>query len=267
MTIVVATTLHAYVTDSQDTSEAWLYNAEAIADSHPDGVVFFAAIELDARGLAPFASLLRRLNTLALHPSVTGVDHWMFSFDDGATEIRTDNRLRRITMGQNMANDYAMSAGASHLLFCAADCAPPPDVLPKLLEMNHPLVGPEIPTYCLTGPTPTRTVWITNAGKRVTEPFGHTIVHEDAEPLYPFPVQEHMASAACILLARDVFRQLRWRADGDAGMTDDPCLHHDALHLLGIPTYVRKDCVARHYPECIGSIEGRHSVEARTVHR
>lgn len=269
MTIVVATTLHAYVTDSQDTSEAWLYNAEAIADSHPDGVRFFAAIELDGRGLAPFASLLRRLNTLALHPSVTGIDHWTFSFDDGATEITTENRLRRITMGQNMANDFAMSAGASHLLFCAADCAPPPDVLPKLLEMNHPLVGPEIPTYCLTGPKPIRTVWITDTGERLTQPaVGTTIVDEDAEYLYPdFPVQEHMASAACILLARDVFRQLRWRADGDAGMTDDPCLHHDALNLLGIPTYVRKDCVARHYPECIGSIEQRHPGTKRQIVR
>lgn len=272
--IVVATTLHAYVTDQQDTSEAWLYNAEKIAESHPEGVVFFAALELDARGLAPFGSLLRRLNTLALHPSVTGVDHWTFSFDDGATEIRTDNRLRRITMGQNMANDFAMSAGASHLLFCAADCAPPPDVLPKLLEMNHPLVGPEITTYCLSGPEPmvhSEDCRCEGTGRMggglpgVYEPCWNG-GDEVIVPRFPdFPVQEHMASAACIMLARDVFRQLRWRADGDAGMTDDPCLHHDALHLLGIPTYVRKDVFARHYPESIGPIESRG--HDRSIHR
>lgn len=281
--IVVATTLHAYVTDSQDTSEAWLYNAEKIADSHPDGVVFFAAIELDGRGLAPFASLLRRLNTLALHPSVTGIDHWTFSFDDGATEIRTDNRLRRITMGQNMANDYAMSAGASHLLFCAADCAPAGDVLPKLLELDHPICGPEIPTYCLSGPVPEAEGLpeepcpgkCQGRGVIYQGPMGYEMTCPECDgagyvhgPMFPdFPVQEHMASAACILLGREVFRQLRWRSDGDMGMTDDPCLHHDALNLLGIPTYVRKDCVARHYPECIGSIEQRHPGNKRQIVR
>lgn len=250
--IVVATTLHAYVTDQADTSLAWLYNAEAIAASHPEGVTFFAALEMDGRGLAPFQPLLDRLSELETS------DYWTFSFDDHATEIRTDNRVRRITMGQNMANEFAMSVGASHLLFCAADCAPDGDVLPKLLELDHPICGPEITTYVLSGPTPIRTVWITSTGERLTQvEVGRTYVDEDAEPLFPFPVQEHMASAACILLARDVFRRLRWRSDGDAGMTDDPCLHQDALELLGYPTYVRKDVYARHYPEAIGPIESR----------
>lgn len=261
--IVVATTLHAYVTDQADTSLAWLYNAEAIAASHPEGVQFFAALELDARGLDPFAPLIARMSEIRnkLRDDIDlpwrDYDYWTFSFDDHATEIRTDNRVRRITMGQNMANDYAMSVGASHLLFCAADCAPDPDVLPKLLELDHPICGPEIPTYCLSGPTPTVTKLHGVSGDAV----------EVDEPLFPFPVQEHMASAACILLARDVFRQLRWRSDGDAGMTDDPCLHHDALTYLGIPTYVRKDVFARHYPEAIGSIESRHPGDARRIHR
>lgn len=277
MTLVVATTLHAYVTDQKDTSEAWLYNAEAIAASVDDDVVFFAALEVDGRGLVPFSNLLARLGEIETATGDGSTAWWTFRFDDGADEITGANRLRRITTGQNMANTFADDIGASHLLFCAADCAPDPDVLPKLLEMDHPIVGPEIGTYCLSGDVPLaegRTVYCENCR-------GTGVYYQGASefsctrcegtgwlrgPLYPnFPVQEHMASAACILLAREVFSKLRWRTDHDAGMTDDPCMHHDALHLLGYPTYVRKDVHARHYPEAIGPIEGRgHDM---TVHR
>ncbi|MFM7553326.1 MAG: hypothetical protein ACKO7Q_10900, partial [Actinomycetota bacterium] len=38
----------------------------------------------------------------------------------------------------------------------------------------------------------------------------------------------------------------------DTNMSDDPAYHHDALHYLGIPTYVRHDCIAKHFPESVG---------------
>ena len=267
--IVVATTLHAYVTDQAATSQSWLLHAEAIRDSVDDEVRFFAALEVDARGLEPFGPLIELLIAANGGDHLSGHLYYTFSFDDHATEIGTANRLRRITMGQNICNEYADSVGASHLLFCAADCAPPPDVLPKRLEMDHPIVGPEIPTYCLSGPVPNRscpncdgTGWVVRSGVNEQDQCPD---HRTDLPLYPFPVQEHMASAACVLLGREVFTKLRWRTDRDAGMTDDPCLHHDALHLLGLPTYVRKDVVAKHYPEAIGAIETRG--HDRTVYR
>ena len=74
---------------------------------------------------------------------------------------------------------------------------------------------------------------------------------------YPFPVQAHMPTAAFVLIAREVFNRLRWRADGEAGMTDDPCYHHDAATLLGVEALVRKDCVGIHHPIRIGAIETR----------
>lgn len=287
--IVVATTLHAYVTDQVDTSQAWLYNAESIASSHPDGVRFFAALETDARGVEPFEPLLARMAHVAggtaVFPTIgdpplarvgmpDGADYWTFGFDDGADEITTANRLRRITTGQNMANMYADSVGASHLLFCAADCAPPPDVLPKLLELDHPICGPEIPTYCLAGPEPmihTTGCICEGTGQRWTGEAWPGASYEVCDetafliPRYPFPVQEHMASAACILLAREVFTKLRWRTDRDEGLTDDPALHRDSIRYLGYPTYVRKDVEASHYPEAIGAIETRgHDMK---VHR
>ena len=245
--IVVGTTLHAFAMHNPDQSLSGLMHAEAIADS-VDGheVRFFAALETDARGRDVFAPLRRRLDDAGV-----GHDEFWFSLDDGADEITTANRLRRITMGQNLANSYAQEHGADWLLFCAADCAPPPDVLPKLLELDHPICGPEIPTYCLSGPEPMIDSAFPGLG-----------------PLYPdFPVQEHMASAACILLARSVFAKLSWRVDRDEGWSDDPALWHDAQDLLGLPTYVRKDVIAQHYPECIGSMETRYPKHLRKVQR
>ena len=220
--VVVATTLAAFVMDQPDTWQAWLRNHQAIKASHPD-VRYFAALELDARGLAPFAPLLAEMEA-------AGAERWTFHLDDGRTTVTTENRLRHITMGQNLATDFSVSCGASHMLFLAADLEPPPDALPKLLEVDHPLVGGEVPTYCLSGP---------DVGG-----FG-------------FPVQRHMPTAAFVLVARSVFNVLRWRADGEAGMSDDPCYHHDARTLLGVDALVRKDCVGVHHPIRIGPVETR----------
>ena len=220
--IVVATTLAAFVMDQPDTWQAWLRNHDAIRASHPD-VRYFAAIEIDQRGLDPFAPLLDAL------AGAQG-DHWTFHLDDGRTEVTTANRLRHIVMGQNLATDCAVSCGASHLLFLAADLEPPPDALPKLLEVDHPMVGGEVTTYCLSGP--------------------------DVDG-YPFPVQRHMPTAAFVLIARPVFNVLRWRWDAEAGMSDDPAYHHDARELLGVDALVRKDCVGVHHPIRIGPVETR----------
>lgn len=220
--IVVGTTLAAFATDDPDTSEAWLRNAEAIIASHPD-VRYFAALQVDARGLDPFRWVLRRLGDV-------GGDHWAFMLDDGRTEVTTANRLRHITMGQNLVTDYAVDTGASHLLFLAADLEPPADCLPKLLEVDHPLVGGECTTYGL---------------------HGHDVGG------YPFPVQRHMPTAAFVLIAREVFNRLRWRYDPVEGRSDDPCYHFDARTLLGVDALVRKDCVGRHHPDAIGPVETR----------
>lgn len=222
--IVVGTTLAAYVMDRPETWGAWTAWADRLRESHPSGVRYFAALELDARGIEPFRGLIHRLREL-------DGEYWTFSLDDGRTEVTTANRLRHITTGQNLVTDYACSQpNVTHLLFMAADCEPPPDILPKLLELDHPIVGAECRTYCLTGPL---------------------------VPGYPFEVQAHMATAACILLRRDLFRRLRWRWDVDAGETDDPCMYRDARELLGYETFVRKDCIARHHPEAIPGIEHR----------
>jgi len=231
--ILIATTLTTFAMAGEETWASWLRNAEAMRESHPEGVSFFAAIETDARGLEPFKPLLARLAEL-------GGEWWEYRLDDRRTSIGTLSRLRHIVCGQNLCTDFAVAAGASHLLFLAADLEPPPDAIPKLLELQWPIVGGEVTTYCLSG-----------------------------KPVegYAFPVEAHMATAAFVMMERAVFNQLRWRWDREAGMSDDPCLHHDALTLLGIETYVRKDCIGIHHPTSIGAIETRFPGRDMTVYR
>ncbi|QQS25159.1 MAG: hypothetical protein IPM43_01845 [Actinomycetota bacterium] len=224
MTVLVGTTLAAMAMSHHDTWSAWLMHAERIRQFYDGDVHFFAAIQLDGRGIDPFVPLLARLDDL-------GGEHWTYTLDDGRDRVTMTNRWRHITFGQNLVVERAQSdPSVSHLLFCAADCAPPSDVIPRMLEMNHPLVAPYINTYGLRG---------------------------DHVAGYPFPVERAMASAACVFIARDVFRRIRWRWDLDDGMSDDPCYHHDAQHLLGVDTLVRLDVRARHYPEAIGDYEAR----------
>lgn len=232
--IVIGTTIAAFAMSEPDAWSAWLKRAAAHKLSHPEGVRHFAAIEVDARGIEPFGPLIERLELL-------GGEYWTYSLDDGREVVSMTNRWRHIVAGQNLVMDYCQAdADVSHLLFLAADCSPNSDVIPRMLEMDHPLVAPFVSTYALRGPRVER---------------------------YPYPVEDAMASAAAIFIARDVFRRIRWRWDLDAGMSDDPCFHHDAKELLGIPTYVRHDCTARHYPDSIGAYDTRFSLESLEVHR
>ena len=227
--ITVATTVHAFVMDNPDHWGSWMRNAEQVKENYQQfgswsDIQYFAAIQVDGRGLEPFGPFVQRLESI-------GGTFWTYSLDDGRTEVTTKNRIRHIVVGQNLCNDFAMSIKhCSHMLFMAADCMPPDDVMPKMLEMNHPLCAPYITTYGLRG-------------ARVES--------------YEFHVEDAMASAAAIFMNRNVFSSIRWRWDVDKNMSDDPCFHHDALKYLGIPTYVRHDCKAKHFPEAVGAVETR----------
>ena len=234
MTVIVGTTLAAFAMTREDAWSSWLNDAEQIIASHPDGVRYFAALQLDARGLEPFAPLLDRLADI-------GGEHWTYSLDDGRTEVSMTNRWRHIVVGQNLVMDFCQAdLAVSHCLFLAADTAVPADIIPRMLEMDHPLVAPFLTTYELRGPRVDR---------------------------YPFHVEDAMASAAAIFIARDVFRRIRWRWDLEAGMSDDPCFWADAKTLLGIATHVRHDVHATHYPISIGAYDTRYLPSDLEVHR
>jgi hypothetical protein len=235
--ITICTTVAAFVMDNEDHWGSWMKNAEKVKENYQHfgdwtDVQYFAAIQIDSRGIEPFKPFTDRLESI-------GGTYWTYSLDDGRTEVNTKNRVRHIVVGQNLCNDFSMSNPAcTHMLFMAADCMPPDDILPKMLEMNHPLCAPYITTYGLRGP----------------------IVEK-----YPYPVMDSMASAAAIFMDRSIFSGIRWRWDMDKNMSDDPSFHHDAIHYMNTATYVREDCIAKHFPEAVGAIETRgHDM---TVHR
>lgn len=239
MTIVVGcTTVGFKMTGDWRNWGSWLANAEQVQQSLQDEVTYFAALETDARGLPPFFPLMERL------ADVMG-DYWTFSLNDKAEVITTANRIRRICMGHNLVSEYAMEIGASHVLFLASDTQCRDDVLPRLLELDAPVAACHIPTYCLG---------------------------VDQPPLPEFAkkgwdVRAHMETCAAMLLRRDVFTRIKWRADKDRGMTDDPSMHADVTELLGEPVLSRHDVLATHYPESIPPIEQRHTEEQRRVWR
>lgn len=248
--ILVSTTCASYKCSSDKGYwSSWLANAEAIQASVDDEVVFYAALELDGRGLEPFGPFIDRMNQIG-----GVVETW--SYDDGSTVRTTGNRLVRICMGQNLGTHYAMERRhCSHVLFVATDTIMPDDTLPRLLEMDWPICGLNIPTYVLDGP-PAQTLVDSATFERPEAGFDHP----------KWDVRVHMQSAALLLVARPLFLNLRWRIDGDAGMTDDPCYHLDAQRL-GWETLVRHDVEAHHYPEVVGSMESRHTAEERAYVR
>ena len=250
-TVVVGTTLTTFAMQDRDAWSSWLRNAErqrAMADAGGHDLAHFAAIETDARGIEPFADLCQALTDL-------GGSWWTYQLDDGRTRVDMGgSRWRHITVGQNLVTEYCQSRpDVEWLLFLAADCAAPSDIVPRMLEMQHPLCAPYITTYGLRGPKALGSyrLWPTaDGGVRATTAGGYSYSPE-------WGVEEAIASAAAIWIARDVFRRIRWRWDLDERMSDDPCFHRDALTLLGLPTHVRHDVLARHYPEAVGDYESR----------
>jgi hypothetical protein len=217
---LVCTTLTTYAMQDPQIWGSWLAHAEQM---QRDGGEFFAAIETDARGLAPFEPLIARLHNL------TG-RIWEFSLDCGREQVTQKNRQTHIATGQNLCAEYAMQHGYRYMLLLGADTEPPPDVLPRLHEVDRPVVGAECPVYALTGPR---------------EPDR-------------YPLQKKLATG-CLLISHEVFSQLRWMPS--PGLSDDWNYQRQCEYFLGIDQVVRTDVICKHYPEAIGVVEDRYDTE------
>lgn len=224
--LVIGTTIPPFkALDEEDTQ--WLECANKMALRAMSAgfrkVHFFAALEVDGRGKKPFGRLLERMAQIeASHEHITA-RHWIFALDDNEDEITGVNRLIRICTGRNLVQEYALrKKRVSHVLFLDSDLKVPADCVPMLLEMDHPVVGGDVPSYCLAGPVVDR---------------------------YPFPVQRHWNTAGFLLVQRDVLRKVRWRSDvHDSGSSDDPCYNQDVKDAGFGNTLVRKDVIGVHRP-------------------
>jgi hypothetical protein len=246
MSILIGSTIPPYKTSPGDGATRWLSNGEKLryeAAGIDVGVDFFAALETDARGIEPFADLLDILAGLA-------GDYWSFSLDTRADEITGNERLIRICTGRNLIREYAMRHGYEWVLYLDSDMRAPDDALPKLLELDYPVVGAEVPVYCQSG-APVK-AWPTLTDRYAFTSEGGPPVREKCD----------VDTAGLLLVHRSVFSKVAWRYDGDAGMTDDPAYFHDA-ELNGWPLLVRTDVVGEHEP--LTSLE--HRGHDLSVHR
>ena len=209
--VIVASTIPPYKCGAgQET--AWLANAEAIVEDCPDAL-FFIALEVRPRcRMGVFDDLLKRIVELPHQV-------WTFGLDDGEEFLTSQNRLSRICLGRNVITEFAMRTTADHLLYADSDVELPGDCISKLLEVRRPIVGGDVPSYCLSGP---------DVGG------------------YAFPVQQHWNTAGFLLVERAVFSRVRWRHDPDKFITDDPCYAADVEAAGFGPTLVRKDVVGHH---------------------
>jgi hypothetical protein len=102
--------------------------------------------------------------------------------------------------------EFAIRTRAEWILFVDPDLIVPPDVIVKLLEVDHPFCGFTVGNYCLSG-------------KPVQD--------------RPFPVEIYQNTAGAWFLHRSLFRHFRWLWDPDDGLTDDPATYRlirDHLH-------------------------------------
>lgn len=217
----------------------WLEHYEAMQKSFepqidyldPKKLDVFIAVEIDSRGYEFYRSQKDFDQRLS---DVRATD-WCFSLDTGEKEVTSGNRYIRICTGRNLAIEYAMVNGYSHILYADTDTELTDDCLPKLLEVDRPLVFGHVPTYCLNGPK---------------------------MPELPGDCRQHWSSAGFALVRRDAFRHVRWGWDLDGGNTDDPTFARD-VELMGKALgedwrpVTRHDVVGRHWPESILPLEQR----------
>ncbi len=248
--VTVGATLTAFAMGDELTWSNWLTTAEDMrveADAVGASVRFFAAIEVDSRGLEPFAPLVRRLEDV--NDRLPDKDRrqcwWTFSIDDGRTEVTTQNRLRHIAAGRNLVSEFAYDAGSTHLLYLDADTRAEAAAVAKLLEVGLPYAGGHVPTYCLDGPRVTSKLVVNAAGD------------EEIRNFSSMDLRRHWTTAGFLMVERDVFKRVRWRYDLERGMTDDPAYAADCEELLGVIPVTRHDCIATHHPAVIPPLEYR----------
>lgn len=219
----------------------WLEQAQNILARFPN-VKFFAALELDSRGLEPFAKVIEKLK------EVNG-DYWTYSINDMESEVTSSNRWIRIETGRNLIREFAQrlrKTSGHHwgedcteinhgvinydgILYVDSDTMLTSEIVEKMLEVDHPLVGVDVPVYGLKGKAVS------------TSPR----------------IEEHWTTAGMLLVNAPAFYDLPWYHNAYLNLSDDPTFQSMAERLkmrVGIEnleetygmTWVRKDIKAEH---------------------
>jgi hypothetical protein len=147
-------------------------------------------------------------------------------------------RLASIVCARNMCIEFAMQTGASHLLFIDGDIIPPPDIIPKLLEVDRPAVG--------------GLVYGRGVHSRCPYIFGERRRWSQGNPPYPLVEVAH-GSIGFTMFTREVFDAIRtrWGTAHYPGkppetVSEDPAYQADVLLRFGAWMWIRLDVVGKH---------------------
>lgn len=237
---VVGTPLVGWKADMKE-EMSWLENSKQIIEKFPN-VKFFAALELDNRGLEPFERLINSLK------EVNG-DFWTYTINDMETSVTSSNRWIRIETGRNLIREFAQrlrKTSGHHwgedcteenigivnydaILYVDSDIILTTEIIEKLFEVDHPIVSADVPVYGLKGKAVS------------TNPR----------------IEEHWNTAGMLLVNSPAFYDLPWYHNSYLNLSDDPTFQSMAERLnvrVGLEnldytygmTWVRKDIKAEH---------------------
>ena len=184
----------------------WLKHHKEIQQRFPN-VVFFAALELDHRGLEPFQEVIDAVRT-----------YWTYTINDYEATVTSGNRWIRIETGRNLVREYAQRGRFDAVLYVDSDINLTVEMIEKMFEVDHPLVGINVPEYVQSGP----------------------VVNEHPR------IEEHWTTAGMLLVNAPAYYDLPWSHDVTRNLSDDPTFQDHAVRLQYGQTWVRKDVNAHH---------------------
>lgn len=224
---VIGTPLVGWKCDKNE-DISWIENRLSIIEKFPNAT-FFAALELDHRGLEPFNRVIEALKEV-------GGEYWTYSINDKEEKVTSSNRWIRIETGRNLVREFAQRkrnmaglywgekvpqegfANYESILYVDSDIELTEKIIEKLLEVDHHIVSVDVPAYGLKGE-------IVNKNPRI---------------------EEHWNTAGMLLVNAPHFYDLPWYHNSYLNLSDDPTFQHLAERLYGRQTFVRKDVSANH---------------------
>lgn len=134
----------------------WLKNSLEIKNKFSN-IKFFVSLEVDSRGLNPFLDVLRMLGAI-------GGEYWTFNINDHRKKVTSQNRWIRMETGRNLIREFAQDGTwpedgrepgpitkYSSILYIDSDIELKLEHLEKMLKIDSPIVGVDIPKYKLNG--------------------------------------------------------------------------------------------------------------------
>lgn len=241
MHFVIATPLVGWKCDAKEHLN-WMSDRAEIMRRFPNAK-WFSALELDNRGIEPFNEVIDALK------EVNG-DYWTYSINDMNTQVTSGNRWIRIETGRNLIREFAQRVRVTSghhwgedctelnhgvinyqaILYVDSDISMDANIIEKMLEVDRPLVGADVPSYALSGP----------------------VVCEEPR------IEEHWTTAGALLVNAPAFYDLPWSHNSYLNLSDDPTFQSMAERLkrregtqnlestYGM-TWVRKDIKALHH--------------------